>query len=63
MLAVQADGADRHQGQPGQRDAAAHTAAGKVLLAALPDAEARRILGPRKLPALTPHTITDPRPS
>ena len=36
------------------------TAAGKVLLAGLDDATARRLLGPRKLAAITPHTITDP---
>ncbi len=36
------------------------TAAGKVLLAALDDAEARKLLGTRKLAAITPHTVTDP---
>jgi DNA-binding IclR family transcriptional regulator len=36
------------------------TAAGKVLLAALPDAEVRKLLGARKMTAVTPHTITDP---
>jgi DNA-binding IclR family transcriptional regulator len=36
------------------------TSAGKVLLAALSDGEARKLLGSRKLAAITPHTVTDP---
>jgi len=36
------------------------TAAGKVLLAAGSDAEARKLLGAGKLAAITPHTVTDP---
>jgi DNA-binding IclR family transcriptional regulator len=36
------------------------TAAGKVLLASLDDGAARKVLGHRKLMAITPHTITDP---
>ncbi|MCA0302296.1 MAG: IclR family transcriptional regulator [Proteobacteria bacterium] len=36
------------------------TAAGKTLLAGLEDAPLRRLLGTRKLAAITPHTITDP---
>ena len=36
------------------------TAAGKVLLASLDDSEARKLLGHRKLVAITPHTVTDP---
>jgi DNA-binding IclR family transcriptional regulator len=36
------------------------TAAGKVLLASLDDGAARKVLGHRKLAAITPHTITDP---
>jgi DNA-binding IclR family transcriptional regulator len=36
------------------------TSAGKVLLAALGDGEARKLVGGRKLAAITSHTITDP---
>lgn len=36
------------------------TAAGKVLLASLDDGAARKLLGNRRLAAITPHTITDP---
>jgi DNA-binding IclR family transcriptional regulator len=60
MLAVQADGPVAIKVSAGSEMPLHSTSAGKVLLAALPDAEARRVLGPRKLPAITPHTITDP---
>lgn len=36
------------------------TGVGKALLAQLPEAEAREIIGRTGLPARTPHTITDP---
>jgi DNA-binding IclR family transcriptional regulator len=60
MLAVQADGPIAIKVSAGSEMPLHSTSAGKVLLAALTDAEARRILGPRKLTAITPHTITDP---
>jgi DNA-binding IclR family transcriptional regulator len=60
MLAVQADGPIAIRVSAGSEMPLHSTCAGKVLLAALPDSEARRILGPRKLTAITPHTITDP---
>ncbi|MFF8771075.1 IclR family transcriptional regulator [Kitasatospora sp. NPDC015120] len=37
------------------------TGVGKALLAQLPAEEARAVLGPGPLPALTPHTVTDPQ--
>ena len=36
------------------------TAAGKTLLAGLDDGALRRLLGTRRLAAITPHTVTDP---
>jgi DNA-binding IclR family transcriptional regulator len=60
LLAVQADGPIAIRVSPGSEMPLHSTSAGKVLLAALPDVEARRVLGSRKLPAITPHTMTDP---
>ena len=60
LLAVQADGPVAIKVSPGSEMPLHSTSAGKVLLASLSDGEARRILGSRKLPAITPHTITDP---
>lgn len=45
---------------PGSRLPTYCTSVGRVLLAALPEAEARSILGPGPLPARTPMTLTDP---
>lgn len=45
---------------PGSRLPAYCTSMGRVLLAALPEPEMRRILGPHPLPARTPRTLTDP---
>lgn len=45
---------------PGSRLPAHCTSMGRVLLAALPEDEARRRLGPGPLPARTPLTLTDP---
>ena len=45
----------------GGRSPAHASAMGKVLLAGLPAAEARRVLGARRLARFTPTTITDPR--
>ncbi|MBY0317644.1 MAG: IclR family transcriptional regulator [Reyranella sp.] len=59
LLAVQADGLAIRV-SIGSEMALHSTAAGKVLLAALDDSEARKILGHRKLLAITPHTVTDP---
>jgi DNA-binding IclR family transcriptional regulator len=60
LLAIQADGPITIRVTPGSEMPLHSTAAGKVLLAALPDAEVRKLLGPRKMAAITPHTITDP---
>jgi DNA-binding IclR family transcriptional regulator len=60
LLAVQADGPVAIKVVPGSEMPLHSTAAGKVLLAALSDPEARKLLGTRKLAAITPHTITDP---
>lgn len=60
LLAVQADGPIAIRVTPGSEMPLHSTAAGKILLAALPDAEVRKLLGPRKMAAITPHTITDP---
>lgn len=46
--------------EPGRVVLAHCTAVGKVLLAELPDAEVRAIVGRTGMPALTPATITDP---
>lgn len=45
---------------PGSRLPAYCTSMGRVLLAALPEAEARERLGAAALPGRTPHTLTDP---
>lgn len=45
---------------PGSRLPAFCTSMGRVLLAALPEAEARAVIGPGPLPARTPMTLTDP---
>jgi len=45
---------------PGSRLPAYCTSMGRVLLAALPEAEARERLGTAPLPRRTPHTLTDP---
>jgi DNA-binding IclR family transcriptional regulator len=60
MLAVQADGPIAIKVSAGSDMPLHSTGAGKVLLAALSDGAARRILGARKLTAITPHTVTDP---
>ncbi len=60
VMAVQADGPIAIRVSPGSEMPLHSTCAGKVLLAALSDAEARRLIGNRKLAAITPHTMTDP---
>ena len=60
VLAIQADGPVAIKVSPGSEMPLHSTSAGKVLLAALPDSEARKLLGGRKLAAITPHTVTDP---
>jgi DNA-binding IclR family transcriptional regulator len=60
LLVVQADAPLAIKVSPGSEMPLHSTSAGKVLLAALGDAEARKLLGNRKLAAITPHTITDP---
>jgi len=60
LLAVQAHGPVAIRVSIGSEMPLHSTAAGKVLLAALADGEARKLLGHRKLAAITPHTITDP---
>jgi DNA-binding IclR family transcriptional regulator len=60
LLAVQADGPVAIKVSPGSEMPLHSTGAGKVLLAALSDSEARKLLGSRKLAAITPHTVTDP---
>jgi len=45
---------------PGSRLPAYCTSMGRVMLAALPEAEARALLGTSPLPARTPRTLTDP---
>jgi DNA-binding IclR family transcriptional regulator len=59
LLAVQADGLAIRV-SIGSEMALHSTAAGKVLLASLDDSEVRKVLGHRKLLAITPHTVTDP---
>lgn len=59
LLAVQADGLAIRV-SIGSEMPLHSTAAGKVLLASLDDGEARKLLGHRKLLAITPHTVTDP---
>ena len=46
--------------EPGRRVRTHATAVGKALLAQLPPAEARALLGPGEMTAFTPTTITDP---
>jgi len=60
LLAVQADGPVAIKVDPGSEMPLHSTAAGKVLLASVGDAEARKLLGGGRLTAITPHTITDP---
>ena len=60
LLAVPADGPVAIRVTPGSEMPLHSTSAGKVLLASLSDGEARKLLGGRKLTAITPHTITDP---
>ena len=59
LLAVQADGLAIRV-SIGSEMPLHSTAAGKVLLASLDDSDARKLLGHRKLMAITPHTVTDP---
>jgi DNA-binding IclR family transcriptional regulator len=60
LLAVQAEGPVAIKVAPGSEMPLHSTSAGKVLLASLSDAEARKLLGGGKLAAITPHTVTDP---
>ena len=60
LLAVQADAPIAIKVAPGSEMPLHSTAAGKVLLASLEDVGARKLLGNGKLPAITPHTVTDP---
>lgn len=60
LLAVQADGPVAIKVSLGSEMPLHSTAAGKVFLASLHDGEARKLLGARKLAAITPHTVTDP---
>lgn len=60
LLAVQADGPVAIKVDPGSEMPLHSTAAGKVLLASVGDAEARKLLGGGRLAAITPHTMTDP---
>ena len=60
LLAVQAEAPLAIKVAPGSEMPLHSTAAGKVLLAAGSDAEARKLLGTAKLAAITPHTVTDP---
>ena len=60
LLAVQADGPVAIKVSPGSEMPLHSTSAGKVLLASLDESEARKLVGGRRLAAITPHTITDP---
>jgi DNA-binding IclR family transcriptional regulator len=60
LLAVQAEAPLAIKVAPGSEMPLHSTAAGKVLLAAGSDAEARKLLGAGRLAAITPHTVTDP---
>ena len=60
LQAVQADGPVAIRVSLGSEMPLHSTAAGKVLLASLDDAAARKLVGTRKLAPITPHTITDP---
>jgi DNA-binding IclR family transcriptional regulator len=59
LLAVQAEAPLAIKVAPGSEMPLHSTAAGKVLLAAGSDTEARKLLGTAKLAAITPHTVTD----
>lgn len=59
-LAVQSDGPLVIRANPGDRLALHSTALGKVLLAALDDADVLALLGAAPLEARTPRTIVDP---
>ena len=60
LLAVQADGPVAIKVSPGSEMPLHSTSAGKVLLAALRRCRGAQAPGPRKLAAITPHTVTDP---
>jgi len=60
LLAVQAEAPVAIKVAPGSEMPLPSTAAGKVLLAAQSDADARKLLGQGKLAAITSHTLTDP---
>lgn len=60
LLAVQAESPVAIRVSLGSEMPLHSTAAGKVLLASLSDGEARKLVGNRKLAAITPHTITEP---
>ena len=60
LLAVQAESPVAIRVSLGSEMPLHSTAAGKVLLASLDDGDARKLLGHRKLAAITPHTVTDP---
>ncbi|WP_011581695.1 MULTISPECIES: IclR family transcriptional regulator [Chelativorans] len=60
LLCVQSVGPIAIRNSPGELAFLHSTAMGKVLLAALDDAEAEAILREKPLPKMTPATITDP---
>jgi len=60
VLSVQSDGPIAIRSAPGSLTYLHSTALGKVLLAALPDEEARRLLTAEPLAQVTPQTVTDP---
>ena len=60
LLSIQGEGPVTVRGEPGQAMPLHSTAIGKVLLAALSDEEALRLLTPGPLRAVTEKTITDP---
>lgn len=60
LMAVQAEAPLAIKVAPGSEMPLHSTAAGKVLLAAQSDPEARKLLGAGRLAAITPHTVTDP---
>lgn len=60
LLAVQAESPVAIRVSLGSEMPLHSTAAGKVLLASMNDADARKLVGQRKLAAITPHTVTDP---
>jgi DNA-binding IclR family transcriptional regulator len=59
LLAVQADGPVAIKVDPGSEMPLHSTSAGKVLLAAVGDVDARKLLGNGRLAAITPNTVTD----